>query len=277
LTANLQASSQSLSQSFDVLLVGSGAAGLYAALCIPDTYRVGLITKDVLTQSASDWAQGGIAAAIAPEDSPSLHQTDTLQAGAGLCDPTAVAQLVDSAQPCIDALVAMGVPFDRQGDRLALTLEAAHSRKRVLHAADTTGRAVVATLAATVRQRPHITVLEHTFVLDLWHEAGTCHGVMALQTDPAQGESICWIAAGAVVLATGGRRPGLCGNHQPRRQYWRWGGHRLAGGGATAGFGILSISPHRPQGGGSPPLSNQRSGAGGRGSPRRSRGLSLCL
>jgi L-aspartate oxidase len=119
LTANLQASSQSLSQSFDVLLVGSGAAGLYAALCIPDTYRVGLITKDVLTQSASDWAQGGIAAAIAPEDSPSLHQTDTLQAGAGLCDPTAVAQLVDSAQPCIDALVAMGVPFDRQGDRLA--------------------------------------------------------------------------------------------------------------------------------------------------------------
>jgi L-aspartate oxidase len=204
LTANLQASSQSLSQSFDVLLVGSGAAGLYAALCIPDTYRVGLITKDVLTQSASDWAQGGIAAAIAPEDSPRLHQADTLQAGAGLCDPAAVAQLVDSAQPCIDALVAMGVPFDRQGDRLALTLEAAHSRKRVLHAADTTGRAVVATLAATVRQRPHITVLEHTFVLDLWHEAGTCHGVMALQTDPAQGESICWIAAGAVVLATGG-------------------------------------------------------------------------
>jgi L-aspartate oxidase len=83
LTANLQASSQSLSQSFDVLLVGSGAAGLYAALCIPDTYRVGLITKDVLTQSASDWAQGGIAAAIAPEDSPSLHQTDTLQGRGG--------------------------------------------------------------------------------------------------------------------------------------------------------------------------------------------------
>ena len=204
MASNLQVSSQPLSQSFDVLLVGSGAAGLYAALCIPDTYRVGLITKDVLTQSASDWAQGGIAAAIAPEDSPSLHQTDTLQAGAGLCDPAAVAQLVDAAQPCIDALVAMGVPFDRQGDRLALTLEAAHSRKRVLHAADTTGRAVVATLAAAVRQRPHITVLEHTFVLDLWHEAGTCHGVMALQTDPVQGESIRWIAAGAVVLATGG-------------------------------------------------------------------------
>ena len=203
MAANLQVSSQS----FDVLLVGSGAAGLYAALCIPDTYRVGLITKDVLTQSASDWAQGGIAAAIAPEDSPRLHQADTLQAGAGLCDPAAVAQLVDSAQPCIDALVAMGVPFDRQGDCLALTLEATHSRKRVLHAADTTGRAVVATLAATVRQRPHITVLEHTFVLDLWHEAGTCHGVIALHTDPSdpnQGESIRWIAAGAVVLATGG-------------------------------------------------------------------------
>lgn len=191
-------------QSFDVLLVGSGAAGLYAALCIPDTYRVGLITKDVLTQSASDWAQGGIAAAIAPEDSPRLHQTDTLQAGAGLCDPVAVAQLVELAQPCIEALVALGVPFDRQGNHLALTLEAAHSRKRVLHAADTTGRAVVATLAAAVRQRPHITVLEHTFVLDLWHTATACQGVIALCTDPTQGDHLRWIAAGAVVLATGG-------------------------------------------------------------------------
>jgi L-aspartate oxidase len=184
---------------FDVLLVGSGAAGLYAALCIPDRYRIGLVTKDVLTQSASDWAQGGIAAAIAPEDSPDLHAEDTLKAGAGLCDPAAVEQLVAEAGACIDQLVALGVPFDRQGTGLALTLEAAHSRRRVLHAADTTGRAVVATLAEAVRQRPHITVLEHTLVLDLWRSGDRCCGVIALHQ-----QQLRWIAAGAVVLATGG-------------------------------------------------------------------------
>jgi L-aspartate oxidase len=186
--------------SFDVLLVGSGAAGLYAALCLPETYRVGLITKDVLTQSASDWAQGGIAAAMAPEDSPQLHQADTLKAGAGLCDAAAVAQLVEQAAPCIQALVALGVPFDRDHDRLAFTLEAAHSQKRVLHAADTTGRAVVATLAAAVRQRPNIEVLEATFVLDLWlNEQACCQGVIA-----ATHQAVQWLRAGAIVLATGG-------------------------------------------------------------------------
>ncbi|MGD1906498.1 MAG: L-aspartate oxidase [Leptolyngbyaceae cyanobacterium] len=186
--------------SFDVLLVGSGAAGLYAALCLPKTYRVGLITKDVLTQSASDWAQGGIAAAMAPEDSPRLHQADTLRAGAGLCDPQAVAQLVEQAAPCIQALVDLGVPFDRHHDHLAFTLEAAHSQKRVLHAADTTGRAVVATLAAAVRQREHITVLEETFVLDLWlDDQAQCRGVIV-----ATDQAVQWLQAGAVVLATGG-------------------------------------------------------------------------
>ncbi len=186
--------------SFDVLLVGSGAAGLYAALCLPDTYRVGLITKDVLTQSASDWAQGGIAAAMAPEDSPKFHQADTLKAGVGLCDPQAVAQLVEQAAPCIEALLALGVPFDRQDNHLAFTLEAAHSHKRVLHAADTTGRAVVATLAKAVRQRQHITVLEETFVLDLWLDTHhQCQGVIVASQDQVK-----WLGAGAVVLATGG-------------------------------------------------------------------------
>ncbi|WP_008313176.1 L-aspartate oxidase [Leptolyngbya sp. PCC 6406] len=195
----LNTASPNAFDTFDVLLVGSGAAGLYAALCIPTTYRIGLITKDVLTQSASDWAQGGIAAAIAPEDSPRLHRADTLQAGAGLCEGAAVDQLVEQATYCIQALVELGVPFDRQGVDLALTLEAAHSHKRVLHAADTTGRAVVATLAAAVRQRPHITILEHTFVLDLWRGDGGCRGVIALHQN-----TLCWIAAGAVVLSTGG-------------------------------------------------------------------------
>ena len=86
---------------FDVLVIGSGAAGLYAALCLPSDYQVGLITKDVLSQSASDWAQGGIAAAITSEDSPRLHFADTLQAGAGLCDPAAVDLLLQQGADCI--------------------------------------------------------------------------------------------------------------------------------------------------------------------------------
>lgn len=184
---------------FDVLVIGSGAAGLYAALCIPSHYRIGLVTKDVLSQSASDWAQGGIAAAIAPEDSPQLHKEDTLSAGAGLCDPQAVEQLVEQGGGCIRSLVEFGVPFDQDQGQLALTLEAAHSRRRVLHAADATGRAVVSTLAKAVRERSNITIFEQTLVLDLWMVGDRCHGAIV-----AAAHQLEWWPAGAVVLATGG-------------------------------------------------------------------------
>lgn len=186
---------------FDVVVVGAGAAGLYAALCLPDTLNVGLITKDTLSIGASDWAQGGIAAAIAPGDSPTLHVEDTLRAGAGLCDADAVKFLAQQAPDRIRSLVEMGVTFDRRGEQLALTLEAAHSRPRVLHAADTTGRAVVSTLTALVSRQANITVLQQAFALSVWlnPETGHCQGVQLMY----QGQ-ISWIRAGAVVLATGG-------------------------------------------------------------------------
>ncbi|HEY9655129.1 MAG TPA: FAD-dependent oxidoreductase, partial [Crinalium sp.] len=153
---------------FDVIIVGAGAAGLYTALCLPDHLQIGLLTKDTLSLSASDWAQGGIAAVTDPADSPALHLADTLQAGAGLCDYEAVKFLVEQAPECIQALVGMGVAFDRHEGTLALTLEAAHSRRRVLHAADTTGREVVSTLTAQVLRRKNIHVLSQALTLDLW-------------------------------------------------------------------------------------------------------------
>ncbi|BAC09960.1 L-aspartate oxidase [Thermosynechococcus vestitus] len=184
---------------FDVLIIGSGAAGLSAALALPATYRIGLITKTDLQQSASGWAQGGMAAAIDPTDSPLLHAQDTLAAGAGLCDPVSVQFLVEQAPAQVERLLAMGVAFDRAGDRPALTLEAAHSRPRVLHAADTTGQALITTLLKQVTAAPHITLLPNSFVLDLWLESGRCCGVCLLHQGQLQ-----WLRSGAVILATGG-------------------------------------------------------------------------
>lgn len=190
-------------ENFDVLVIGGGAAGLYSALCLSADLKVALITKDNLSVSASDWAQGGIAAALSPEDSPTLHVDDTLQAGVGLCELEAVELLVKEARSCIDALVDLGVAFDRSGDQLAMTLEAAHSRKRVLHAADTTGHAIVSTLAMQVLKQANIQVFNQTFVLDLWRDETGCRGVCLCQ-DLAERPSIRWIPARAVVLATGG-------------------------------------------------------------------------
>lgn len=185
---------------FDVLVVGAGAAGLYASLCLPNSLSVGLITKDTLALSASDWAQGGIAAAIAPEDSPLLHIEDTMRAGAGLCDPEAVEFLAKLAPSCIRSLVEMGVAFDRRGNDLALTLEAAHSRRRVLHAADTTGREVITTLTAQVLKRQNIQVIPQALALSVWLDSQQrCQGISLVYQN-----RVIWVRARAVVLATGG-------------------------------------------------------------------------
>ncbi len=187
---------------YDVLIIGGGAAGLYAALSLPEHLQVGLVTKDNLAFSASDWAQGGIAAAFKSDDSPQLHARDTLMAGAGLCDLEAVNFLVEEAPAQVEALLQMGIAFDRRQDnQLAATLEAAHSRARVLHAADTTGRALIKTLTAQVWARDNIQVLTETFTLQLWlhPQSQVCQGCCLI----SQGQ-INWVKASAVVLATGG-------------------------------------------------------------------------
>ncbi|URD48276.1 L-aspartate oxidase [Chroococcidiopsis sp. CCNUC1] len=199
-TINQQPLLQNLNH-FDVIVVGAGAAGLYTALCLPSHFRVGLIAKETINLSASDWAQGGIAAAIAADDSPQLHVEDTLQAGAGLCDRASVEFLAHKAPESIQSLVGMGVAFDRRDRELALTIEAAHSRRRVLHAADTTGRQVIATLTARVLERQNIQVIPQTIVLSLWlnPQTGHCEGISLFDSN-----RILWLRARAVVLATGG-------------------------------------------------------------------------
>jgi L-aspartate oxidase len=184
---------------WDVVVIGSGAAGLMTCLELPAELRILLLSKDSKPRSASRWAQGGIAAVTRPEDSAASHVSDTLKAGAGLCDPAAVTLLVQEAPGCVQRLLDLGMAFDRSGADLSTTLEAAHSHRRVLHAQDRTGGALVDALERQVQQRTNVMPCKGVMALQLWLDAGRCRGVQVLQTDRVQ-----WIASRAVVLATGG-------------------------------------------------------------------------
>jgi len=199
---------------FDAIVIGGGAAGLYTALSLSEylpkerDWKIALITKDNLTISASDWAQGGIAAVVDKNDSIALHIEDTLRAGVGLCELTAVEVLVSKAQPEINKLLELGVDFDRLHDNsLALTLEAAHSRRRVLHAADATGHELVSTLARQVVERTNIQILEGVLVLDLLMEKDAegdrCVGVSCIDLNQ-ESHQVMALLAPITVLATGG-------------------------------------------------------------------------
>ena len=119
---------------YDIIVVGSGLAGLYGAVYASKFGKVALLTKSAFEESNSFWAQGGIAAAIAKDDSPHFHFEDTIEAGRGLCDTKAVEILVNDGIQRVRDLMAWGMEFDRKGDELSLGLEGGHSRRRVLHA-----------------------------------------------------------------------------------------------------------------------------------------------
>ena len=184
-----------------VVVVGAGIAGLATALSLAPA-PVTVVTQAPLeTEASTGWAQGGIAAALGPDDAPALHAADTIRAGAGLCDEAVVGQVTGEAASCIEALIGWGVGFDRNADgSLALGLEAAHSRRRVAHAGgDASGRPILQALARAVRSQPSITVLEGFGATDLMLDDGMVSGVLGRRDDqPLR------LPARAVVLATGG-------------------------------------------------------------------------
>lgn len=185
-----------------VLIIGSGIAGLTAALHAARLGSVTLVTKSEVTDANTWYAQGGIAGAVGEADSVELHLADTIVVGQGLCDPEVVRSVVSEAAEALAELQELGVRFDRaEGGKVALAREGGHSLPRVLHSGDATGAEVQNTLSAVVRSTPGIKLVEDAFLVDLLTQDGRCTG--ALVMDSASGALIA-LYADAVVLATGG-------------------------------------------------------------------------
>jgi len=186
----------------DYAVVGSGIAGLRAAIELSAAGSVLVLAKSNLSDSATAWAQGGIAVALSDEDEIGLHEQDTINAGDGLCRPEAVALLVEEGPKYITQLIEWGTEFDRAGTKLAFTREAAHSRSRILHAhGDSTGREISRALLARAHTIPHLHLRAHAFTTELIVERGRVVGLRFIdETDGSQHE----LHAGAVLLATGG-------------------------------------------------------------------------
>jgi L-aspartate oxidase len=185
----------------DFLVIGAGVAGLRAAVGLASAGTVLVLAKREVTESNTQWAQGGIAAALSDEDEISLHLQDTLLAGDGLCNPEAARVLVEDAPARIDELIQWGTEFDRQGTKLTFGREGAHSRNRILHAhGDSTGREILRALFAKTKTLKNISVREFEFSTDLIVEDGRVRGIHLIN-DRGEKQTM---TASAVLLATGG-------------------------------------------------------------------------
>lgn len=184
----------------DFLVIGGGVAGLRAAIELAPHGDVIVITKDVPTEGSTEYAQGGIAVALSDEDEVGIHFQDTIKAGDGLCREDAVRVLVEEGPERILELIEWGAEFDKEGSKLAFTLEAAHSRRRVLHAhGDSTGRELERTLLNKVRTFPSVKRIPFCSAVDLITLDGQCAGALILRESQIQS-----IFARATILATGG-------------------------------------------------------------------------
>ena len=197
---------------FDVLIIGSGLAGLTLALKVADTKKVCLVSKREITDSASSWAQGGIAAVLSSDDSIEAHIEDTLVAGAGLCDKEVTRMVAEKGRETIEWLIQQGVHFTRESDDSGyhLTREGGHSHRRIFHVADATGNAVQKTLTERIREHSNITILENHIAVDLitskklglsHTQPNQCLGAYILDNETGK---VITIAAQHTALATGG-------------------------------------------------------------------------
>ncbi len=185
----------------DILVIGAGIAGLRAALEVPASLRVMVITKDQVEQSNSNYAQGGIAGVLSPEDRFEDHIEDTLIAGAGLCDRAIVELVVREAPGQIKALIQWGTCFDLENGSLALTREGGHSHRRIVHAlGDATGHEVMRAVIQRAREAAHVSIWDKTFTMDLLTQDGRCVGAVVARLS---GEH-CLIWAKQTILASGG-------------------------------------------------------------------------
>lgn len=184
----------------DVLIIGSGLAGLSVALSLPNDYKITLISKSALSDCASALAQGGIAAVLDPQDQLAAHINDTLIAGAGLCQPEKVAAILQKAPDAIQWLCTADVPFTRENDNLHLTREGGHSQRRIAHAADHTGFSIIHTLQQKIAQQNNIQILANTQVNLLQVDNTGCYGAEAIDAE----KNRIKIHARATVLACGG-------------------------------------------------------------------------
>ncbi|HEX9860229.1 MAG TPA: L-aspartate oxidase [Nitrospirota bacterium] len=188
--------------STDYIVIGSGVAGLRAAIELSRTGDVLVITKDRLSESSTEYAQGGVAVALSDEDEIGFHFKDTIAAGDGLCDEENVSILVTEGPDRIKELISWGAKFDKEGSRLAFTREAAHSQKRILHAhGDSTGKEIQRALVAKARATKRITKFDFSFTVDLIVRDGAVAGALVLKE---REKRLAAIYAKAVVLATGG-------------------------------------------------------------------------
>ncbi|OGU62943.1 MAG: L-aspartate oxidase [Ignavibacteria bacterium RBG_13_36_8] len=187
---------------FDVLVIGSGLAGLYSALKAAEWCKVAVVTKSTLEQSSTFWAQGGIAAALDKEDSPQFHFNDTIKAGRNFCDQAAADILVTEGAERVKELIDMGMEFDKEGDYWALGLEGGHSQRRVFHAGgDATGNKLVKFLVEKIVANKNISVFENTLVYELISNEGFCYGAYAY--DFKRNENITFFS-NATVIGAGG-------------------------------------------------------------------------
>ena len=185
----------------DCLIIGAGVAGLRAAIEACSHGRVLLVCKDLVEESSTWYAQGGIAAVFDPNDSLQAHINDTLATGSGLCDKNVVELVVGSGPDLIRELLDWGTAFDRDGDRLALAREGGHSASRIVHGhGDATGKALAQCLIQRIKQQKGIRLLEKTFVVDLLSHQGRCVG--ALISQPGKELGLIW--AKRIILAGGG-------------------------------------------------------------------------